>query len=173
MPYLMQNSVKLFGILLFVFLVTGCAGAPSPDPQATTVTNRQSISDKALEGPPSHGRMALDTARKMLGTPYRYGGNDPHGFDCSGLVQYSFKKAGVKVPRTSQELFRSSQRIALQDMRPGDLVFFTISSDKVAHVGIYDEHKRFIHAPSSGKGVSYASLESPYWDKRIIAVGRY
>jgi cell wall-associated NlpC family hydrolase len=173
MSYAAQNLAKGFKLILFIFLISGCASTPGPDLQSTTATNKQALSVRTAEAIASPGLLALGAARKMLGVPYRYGGKDPRGFDCSGLVQYSFKKAGIKVPRTSQDLFRSSHRVPLEDMRPGDLVFFTISSDKISHVGIYDERKRFIHAPSSGKGVSYANLENPYWSQRIIAVGRF
>ena len=109
----------------------------------------------------------------MLGVPYRYGGVDPSGFDCSGLMQYAFNQAGVKLPRTSRDIFRISQLISPKELQPGDLVFFAISSNKVSHVGIYADHNRFIHAPSSGKGVSYASLDNSYWRQRLVAVGRF
>jgi len=108
----------------------------------------------------------------MLGVAYRYGGSDRQGFDCSGLVRYAFSRAGVTLPRTSQEIFRSSQLVNPQERQPGDLVFFAISARKVSHVGIYAGQEQFIHAPSSGKGVSYASLEDSYWGKRLLAVGR-
>lgn len=108
----------------------------------------------------------------MLGIDYRYGGSDPHGFDCSGLVYYAFSRAGVTLPRTSRDIFRSSQLVNPQERQPGDLVFFAISASKVSHVGIYAGQEQFIHAPSSGKGVSYASLEDSYWGKRLLAVGR-
>lgn len=109
----------------------------------------------------------------MLGVPYRHGGVDPSGFDCSGLMQYAFNRAGVKLPRTSRDIFRISQLISPEDLQPGDLVFFAISSNKVSHVGIYADHNRFIHAPSSGKGVSYANLENSYWRQRLVGVGRF
>ena len=109
----------------------------------------------------------------MLGVAYRFGGADPRGFDCSGLVQYSYKQAGLRLPRTTQALFRASQLVDPKHLQAGDLVFFTISSKKIAHVGIYADNNRFIHAPSSGKGVSYASLENPYWKNRLVAVGRF
>jgi cell wall-associated NlpC family hydrolase len=118
------------------------------------------------------GLIALEEARKMLGVAYRYGGSDRQGFDCSGLVRYAFSRAGVTLPRTSQEIFRSSQLVNPQERQPGDLVFFAISARKVSHVGIYAGQEQFIHAPSSGKGVSYASLEDSYWGKRLLAVGR-
>lgn len=119
------------------------------------------------------GATALVAARSMLGTAYRFGGADPRGFDCSGLVQYSYAQAGISLPRTSQAIFRASSPVKPDKIRAGDLVFFKVSSQKITHVGIYADHNRFIHAPSSGKAVSYASLKNPYWKKRLIAVGRF
>jgi len=109
----------------------------------------------------------------MLGSPYRYGGTDPKGFDCSGLVRYAFSQSGVELPRTSREIFRASRRIDPEKIEPGDLVFFTLSANKISHVGIYAGQSRFIHSPSSGKGVSYASMANPYWQRRLIAAGRF
>ncbi len=118
------------------------------------------------------GIIALETARNMLGVAYRYGGSDPRGFDCSGLVQYSYMQAGVRLPRRSEDIFRYSQLINPAEMQPGDLVFFRISSNKVSHVGIYAGNGAFIHSPSSGKGVSYAQLNNSYWRQRLVAAGR-
>ena len=108
----------------------------------------------------------------MVGMPYRYGGADPRGFDCSGLVYYSYRKAGMEVPRTGAEKYRKIKRVQAGHLQPGDLVFFTISRDKLSHVGIYAGNGRFIHAPSSGKSVAYASLHNPYWGVRLTGSGR-
>lgn len=109
----------------------------------------------------------------MLGVGYRYGGADPRGFDCSGLVHYAYGRAGVSLPRTSREILRSSQLVDPRQRQPGDLVFFSISARKVSHVGIYAGGDRFIHAPSSGKAVGYARLDDDYWSRRLVAVGRF
>ena len=108
----------------------------------------------------------------MVGTPYRYGGAGPQGFDCSGLVYYSYRKAGIAVPRGTGEQYRQSRRVKLSRLQPGDLIFFRISRDRLSHVGIYAGSGRFIHAPSSGKRVAYASLDNPYWEARVIGAGR-
>jgi cell wall-associated NlpC family hydrolase len=115
----------------------------------------------------------LGTARQMLGTPYRYGGSSPSGFDCSGLVSYAYRSVGIRVPRTSSEQFRQAQRVPLQNLQPGDLLFFRLSPPKISHVAIYDRDGRFIHAPSSGKRVSYASLDNPYWRQHLVGAGRF
>ena len=96
----------------------------------------------------------LDAAARQLGIPYRYGGADRRGFDCSGLVQYVHRHVGLAVPRTTAAQRRFAQPIPLHSLRAGDLVFFRIDGGKSNHVGIYEGGGRFIHAPSSGKRVS-------------------
>ena len=173
MSILMQKLVKTLILPLSITLLVACASTPEPATKIA-VTKKGSEASSSIAGPvKSSGRIALDAARKMLGVSYRYGGAGPRGFDCSGLVQYSFSHAGVRLPRTSRDIFRSSQLVNPKDMQPGDLVFFTILSNKVSHVGIYADHSRFIHSPSSGKGVSYASLGNPYWQERLVGVGRF
>lgn len=167
-----QLMVKWPACIVLFVIITACAGTPRPTTQGPATTFDQRADPLPNEQLSAPGPKALEFARKMLDTPYRYGGNDPRGFDCSGLVQYAFNLAGIKLPRSSQDIFRASQRINPQDIRPGDLVFFAISSDKVSHVGIYADRNRFIHAPSSGKGVSFASIENPYWQKRLVGAGR-
>lgn len=116
----------------------------------------------------------VEIARSMLGVPYRYGGESPQqGFDCSGLVQYTYRRAGIKLPRTTGQQYRHVQAIPSRYLRPGDLVFFSSKYNRfVSHVGIYLGDKRFIHAPSSGKTVSVASLEDPYWRRHFASAGR-
>ena len=173
MSLVRQKLVKRLTLATLFFLIVACAGTPRPEskvspinehPQATTLipTKKEAARSKAL-----------DIAHSLIGTPYRYGGTDLRGFDCSGLVQYAFNRAGVNLPRTSQEIFRKSKKIKLDELQPGDLVFFVFSSNKISHVGIYADQNQFIHSPSSGKGVSYARLNNPYWKKRLIAAGRF
>lgn len=163
-----QSKTAIWLILMTVLALTACSGKPAPADKIagqqlpTAVTTQRSSSALA----------ALNVARSLIGTSYRYGGSDPRGFDCSGLVQYCFRQAGISLPRTSSDIFRLSQLVNPQDVQPGDLVFFAITPDKVSHVGIYADDGHFIHAPSSGKGVSYAKLTDPYWRKRLIGVGR-
>jgi cell wall-associated NlpC family hydrolase len=115
---------------------------------------------------------AVRVARQMLGTPYRYGGASPQrGFDCSGLVHYAYKRAGIHVPRTTETLFQSAFPVAADALQQGDLLFFRIEG-KIAHVGLYIGGETFLHAPSTGKAVSYASLSNPYWKQRLIRAGR-
>jgi cell wall-associated NlpC family hydrolase len=160
---------KAVGLILIlpILLLAACSGPPAPAKSKATQQLVVSAAGKKARV------TALDTARSMLGVAYRFGGADPRGFDCSGLVHYSYARAGVRLPRTAQAIFRASQLVDPRDVQAGDLVFFTISSKKIAHVGIYADSNRFIHAPSSGKSVSYASLGNPYWKNRLVAVGRF
>ncbi len=132
---------------------------------------RQASGPRARRGPAVAARAAA-TAQRMLGTPYQYGGHSPAaGFDCSGLVYYSYGRAGALVPRTSRDQFRASRPLALHEARPGDLVFFRIGG-KVSHVGIYLADCRFVHAPSKGKQVQIASLQSGYYQRNFLRAGR-
>ncbi|WP_235737811.1 C40 family peptidase [Nocardioides alcanivorans] len=110
---------------------------------------------------------ALAVARKQLGDPYRYGAAGPNAFDCSGLLHFSFRAAGFKkMPRTSGAQASFARRIPRSALRPGDLMFFT-GSGGVYHAGIFAGRKNgkivMLHAPSSGKRVSYAAPWTNSW----------
>lgn len=114
---------------------------------------------------------AAQFAAKMVGRPYRYGGSSPSsGFDCSGLIQFSFRQAGVSVPRTTRDLRRASSLVS--SPRPGDLLFFDQEGKKNSHAGIYLGNRNFVHAPSSGKRVRIDSLNSDYWQRHLSEVRR-
>lgn len=118
------------------------------------------------------GSLAAGHAAKLVGAPYRLGGASPAtGFDCSGLVHFSFRQAGVAVPRNTEEQLRASQPIPLRELRRGDLVFFDLNGVKKSHVGLYLGDGSFVHAPSSGKNVRIDRVDSPFW-KRQVAEGR-
>ena len=117
-------------------------------------------------------QLIIQTAINQIGVPYHYGGNNPNGFDCSGLVQYSFAKAGITVPRTTSRQLNFFTQIARSRLQAGDLVFFKTSKRQL-HVGIMLNSKDFVHAPSSGKTVSTTKLSNPYWKSRFLKAGRY
>ena len=121
----------------------------------------------------SRGAAAADQALKMVGKPYRFGGSTPaKGFDCSGLVQYSFRQAGVALPRDTEQQRRASVSIRVSSLRRGDLVFFNEGWRRNSHVGIYLGIGNFLHAPSSGGHVRTESLDSPYWKKHLSEARR-
>jgi cell wall-associated NlpC family hydrolase len=118
-------------------------------------------------------KRVVDTATALLGTPYRFGGSTPTGFDCTGYVKYVFQKAaGVSLPRTSIEQIQSGEPLLPSRTEPGDLVYFRIDRKKDLHLGIYLGGGRFIHAPSSGGAVNIQSLEKEYWRTRFLGARR-
>lgn len=163
-------------LTVFTIALSACAGHQAVQQPAveTTAPVKQQLGVIApAQIVPQPTNPVLAMARNMLGTPYRYGGADPSGFDCSGLVSYVYRSAGIRVPRTSQEQYRQSFPVATDQLQAGDLLFFRLRPPKISHVAIYEGEGRFIHAPSSGKRVSYASLENPYWKQHLIGAGRF
>ncbi|MFJ7408355.1 MULTISPECIES: NlpC/P60 family protein [unclassified Lysinibacillus] len=111
---------------------------------------------------------AISTAKQFLGRSYVWGGSNPTtGFDCSGLVQWSYKQAGVSLPRTASQQYLSTKRISASEARVGDLVFFSYGSG-VAHVGIYLGNNTMIDAQN--KGVVIESLD--WWNQYLVGFGR-
>ncbi len=109
----------------------------------------------------------LDTAERLIGAPYVLGGGSPSGMDCSGLVQYAYSQAGIRVPRTSVEQFQAGQ--PQRRIRPGDLLFFrTSGTGVVSHVGVYAGQGQMIHASSGSGRVRKVSLNQPYWRQRMV-----
>ena len=115
---------------------------------------------------------AADNALAMLGKPYRHSGNTPAGFDCSGLVQYSYSKAGVKLSRATQSQRREGQLVRVNDLRRGDLVFFDQEGKKSSHVGIYVGQGRFVHAPSTGGRVRTDGMDAAFWRAHFVEARR-
>lgn len=107
---------------------------------------------------------AVAVAKKQVGDPYRYGGTGPGSFDCSGLVQYAWKHAGVRIPRvTHSQYARIRTKISWSKLRPGDLMFFRGKG----HVGMYVGNGKMIHSPSTGKTVRIEKLSG--WRKSSFA----
>ncbi len=119
-------------------------------------------------------KRVIETATALLGTPYKFGGTTPDGFDCTGYVAYVFRKTiGLSLPRTSLEQIQSGEPLSSRHLQPGDLVYFRIDRKKVdLHLGIYLGDGRFIHAPSSGGAVNVQSLGIEYWRSRFLGARR-
>lgn len=158
-----QRRRILLAIVLATGLVAGCSSSPS-HPQA-------GWSDPAPVSSGSVANRAVDIAMRQVGTPYRYGGSGPSGFDCSGLVHYSYREAGKLLPRTTGQLWDHTATVARGDLRAGDLLFFRING-KMQHVGLYVGNGRFVHAPSTGRQVSVASLSADFYARAFLRGGR-
>ncbi len=116
-------------------------------------------------------RSVLRAAYSVMGTPYVFGGTTPYGFDCSGFTQYSFARAGISLPRMADEQYYSGRKISINQLRPGDLVFFTTYEPGASHCGIYIGNGNFIHAGTS-TGVTVASAFTGYWGARYYGACR-
>lgn len=155
-------------------LLAGCAGGPASRPTGRpegVAAHGVSQETAALAGPRTTalGAKAAVQARALIGSPYRYGGHDPSGFDCSGLVWYVFQSLGVDLPRSSRQQRQGLAPISRDELQPGDLVFFSAPVD---HVGIYLGAGDFVHAPRQGKSVSIAHLDAPYFQLGFAGAAR-
>jgi len=162
-----------FVIFVLAFIAGGCASSLHVAQQPGGPRERPSAAPP-VELEPSTGEKIVSVATGFLGTPYRFGGDNPkRGFDCSGLVFYSFERVGMKVPRTAADQRKAAERIRRSELEPGDLVFFRSSKGRIDHVGIYAGDGKFIHSPNSGSVVSYAYLDDPYYRSHYVSAGRF
>ncbi|SFU52607.1 C40 family peptidase [Halomonas korlensis] len=145
---------RLLALSLGILLLAGCAGRE--------LTTRDDAGELSLDR-----ALILAEAKRTLGTPYRFGGASESGLDCSGLVQLSYSRAGISVPRTSHQQFATLPRV--DAARPGDLLFFdTARGGKASHVGIYLGGGQMIHAPGRGRHVTTTSVALDYWQERFL-----
>lgn len=148
----------ILSLCLMLFAV-GCAKLPSP----TAPVGKGSASGQAI----------TKTALSNIGVPYRSGGNHPsRGFDCSGLVCYTYSQHGIKMPRTSQEQMSAGKAVPASQLQPGDLVVFKISNRRGYHSGIYSGNGMFVHSPRKGDTVREDSMSSKYWAPKLVATRR-
>jgi cell wall-associated NlpC family hydrolase len=166
-----QRSIPFFcPAILAVLAVSGCSWQ-QPYPQGRVSDARgHYVPSVVADGRTVNERAAI-VALRQLGTPYRYGGMSPKGFDCSGLVVYAYRKAGVDLPRTTGGLWKTLRPVRKKELRTGDLLFFNIDG-KVSHVGMYLGSGRFVHAPATGSQVSVANLEDRFYQRAFVAGGR-
>jgi peptidoglycan DL-endopeptidase CwlO len=118
------------------------------------------------------GYALVGTALSLRGAPYRDGGTDPAGFDCSGFTQYVFAQYGIALPRNVREQYREGKSVRPEELEAGDLVFFTTTDPGVSHVGIAVGGDEFVHAPSSTGVVRVERLSSRYWADRFLDAKR-
>ncbi|HEX2139300.1 MAG TPA: C40 family peptidase [Woeseiaceae bacterium] len=149
-------------------VLAACGGSPALLPDTG---GKATHTAAASEAPGTIGERAAAIAVRQVGVPYRYGGRSTDGFDCSGLVNFAYARAGKIVPRTTLQLWRQLHPVDTGDLRVGDVLFFDIEG-KVSHVGLYLGRGRFVHAPSSGREVTVALLDAPYYRHAFIRGGR-
>jgi peptidoglycan DL-endopeptidase CwlO len=148
---------------------TPAGPAPAPAAAAPTPAPAPIARAPAPGAPEADDDTLISTALSLRGTPYRNGGSDPTGFDCSGFTQYVFARHGIRLPREVHDQFTVGRKIRGKDLTTGDLVFFHTVARGASHVGIVIGDDEFIHAPSSAGVVRIEHLSSSYWSRRFIA----
>jgi cell wall-associated NlpC family hydrolase len=122
----------------------------------------------------SVGDLAAAVAKSAIGMPFEYGSAGPGTFDTSGLVYYCFKESGIRAPRLVSEQFNYGTAVEKSDLKPGDVVFFSIdTAGKAEYVGIYIGNDTFIAARSSQNSVGELYMSSSYWQERYVGARRY
>ena len=159
-------------VLAVALLASACAsrgGTPHPFP-------RPDVARSATSGPEvgtSNDAMALvGIALELRGTPYRNGGADLRGFDCSGFTQYVFSRQGLTLPREVRDQFGLGHAVPQDHLAPGDLIFFSINGRGPSHVAIAVDGDQFVHAPSARGVVRIERVSSRYWARRLVGIRR-
>ncbi len=151
------------------FPTPGAAPAVTPPTAAPTVSTPGDTRASGL----GDGYAIAHTALALRGVPYRSGGADPSGgFDCSGLVHYVFALHGLALPRVVRDQFQAGRAVALDQLEPGDLIFFETEGNDVSHVGIAIGGDQFVHAPNRRGRVRTSSVSEGYWGDRVVGARR-
>ena len=158
-------------LIAFFVIISGCGTTP------WRPVSRPVAIDRSAPAPPSADRQrseALLQALLTLDIDYRYGGRSPEqGFDCSGLVAHVFGQAyGLRLPHSAQAQSELGIPVRMDDLQPGDLVFYDTLGRPYSHVGIYLGDDRFVHAPRAGARVRVENLQNSYWTRRFSGARR-
>ena len=154
----------IFLLLLLCLVMQGCGKTRITGPGDST--SGRSVGVKS-------GSAVIATAKTQIGRPYKYGGATPQtGFDCSGLIMWSYQQHGVTVPRLAKDQARSGKAVKQSQLQPGDIVVFQLSSRSGVHTGLYSGNGKFVHSPSSGKRIREDSMYTDYWKRRYVSARR-
>ena len=143
----------LLGYALLALAGCGKSIIAVPDPSAAQTQRTTADAKNAV----------VRTVRSQIGTPYKTGGQNPGGFDCSGLVAWTYKQHGFQIPRTTTEQTRSGRKVERAALQAGDILVFRTNSG--LHTGIYSGRGTFIHSPKTGEKVREDALNNVYWSK--------
>ena len=160
-------------VLAFASITAGCASTGSvPQPFPRPGAEPSWAPPRTVGSVPGDGYAIAGTALSLRGSPYRDGGADPSGFDCSGFITYVFGQHGIAVPRTVTLQFAAGDGLQSDELRAGDLVFFSTTAPGASHVGMLIGGDEFVHAPSTRGEVRVERLQSTYWAQRFVGARR-
>ncbi|MPV48421.1 hypothetical protein GCG21_00030 [Pseudactinotalea sp. HY160] len=141
--------------------------SPKPSPKPTPKPDPE----PKPPAPSGAGQVALEWAKTQIGKPYVYGAAGPNSYDCSGLTMQAFKRAGINLPRTSRSQYYAGTHVPVDQMKPGDLFFYSSSGPSgIYHVAIYAGNGMRLHAPSAGKTVELVPM---YWTNVLPQAVRF
>ena len=170
-PLSLSSQITISGIR-----ITGLGRAARVLKTARDVSNAGTVLANSGSSK-KRARAALATGRQYIGVPYVWGGSTPDGFDCSGFVQYVYRKHGVPLPRTSRQMAHAGERVApsVSNLREGDLMLFRGRDGVISHVALYAGRNRILHSSSSGHGVGFDDLSTKrgaYFTSHLVAARR-
>jgi cell wall-associated NlpC family hydrolase len=173
MPVTRKHRAPALLGLAYALFTTACAstgGTPRPFP---TTGPRPKPAEPSGRPDTSTQTKASDhdligIALALRGVPYKNGGTDRTGFDCSGFTQFVFAQYGLPLPRDVQNQFKVGKPVDRKELEPGDLIFFTTTEPGASHVGIAVGSDSFVHAPSTSGVVRVERFDSKYWATRFI-----
>ncbi len=145
---------------------------PGGSPASPAPPGSAHPADPALPAHVFDGYALVGTALALRGSPYRNGGSDPHGFDCSGFTLFVYAQYGVTLPRDVADQFRQGKTVKPDAIAPGDLIFFTTTGPGASHVAIAVGGDEFVHAPSSSGVVRVERISSGYWAPKFLGARR-
>lgn len=170
----MECTLRI-GLIYFLLIMTGCASNTPQPPSFSTSSDIKHPRQLNFPSAETNPLLDNDVLRNALitwwQTPYRYGGTNLRGVDCSALMVHFYLTWGYRLPRTTAEQKKAGKRINIRNLLIGDLLFFRTSGWKISHVGMYAGEGMFVHA-SSSRGVTLSSFWHSYYQKRFVEARR-
>ena len=158
---------RLFTFALVV--VVACAAATPAVANVDEGRTHQALLHGGGPDEPTKGERAVQIALKVVGVPYRWGGESPSsGFDCSGLVRWAYGRVGIELPHSSYALYDEGRNVPTSRLKAGDVLFF----EGLGHVGLYLGGGRMVHAPQSGRNVEVVRLGELGYGGRLVGARR-
>ena len=176
----LRSRIFLFSFVL-LSLLASCRGSRNNrknGPESTETASRKAFAAEysrklGIPVPEMANQLLYSSIYDWMGVPYKYGGSDKKGVDCSGFISIIYPQAyNTKVPRASALMYKEAQPVEKKQLREGDIVFFKINTREVGHSGIFLFEDYFVHA-STSRGVMISRLGETYWTKYFVGGGRF